>query len=455
MQARLSGALWLSGSLTAHPGVQDSIDHAALGEFAAAGAAGESVVTPHSDHLRCGHANHSEASFGAMKVSSIETRHCDAGWRNYHFVRLTTEDGIVGWSEYDEHQGATGVTSVVERLAAYVVGARVQDTERVFARLHALARQSMSGVMAMGIGAVENALLDAKGKLLGVPCYDLLGGRVRDRIRVYWSHCGTWRIAHPGMHGPVVSGLDGIRALGAEVREAGFTALKTNIFDYSGEQVTGWAPGFGRPFQPDQNVDRHIIRQLRAHLQAFRDGAGPDVDILVDLNYNAKPEGYLRILRALADLDIFWFEIDSPHPEALADVRRGSPHAIASCESILTPTAYLPWFRLQAMDVAIIDAVWNGAWQSMKIAAIADAHQVNVAPHNYYGHLATMISAHLCAAVPNLRIMETDVDRGPWDGELFTAAPEIRDGHLRLPDTPGWGTEPDEAALARHPPKEH
>ena len=170
--------------------------------------------------------------------------------------------------------------------------------------------------MAMGIGAIENALLDAKAKLLGVPCCDLLGGRVRDRIRVYWSHCGTWRIAHPGMHGPVVSGLDDIRALGAEVREAGFTALKTNIFDYRGERVTGWAPGFGRPFQPDQNVERHVIRQLRAHLEAFRDGAGPDVDILVDLNYNARPEGYLRILRALADLDIFWFEIDSPHPEA-------------------------------------------------------------------------------------------------------------------------------------------
>ena len=390
-----------------------------------------------------------------VKVLSIETRHCDAGWRNYHFVKLTAEDGIVGWSEYDEHQGATGVTSVVERLAASVVGERVQDTERVFARLHAQARQSMSGVMAMGIGAIENALLDAKAKLLGVPCCELLGGRVRERIRVYWSHCGTWRIAHPGMHGPVVSGLDDIRALGAEVREAGFTALKTNIFDYRGERVTGWAPGFGRPFQPDQNVERHIIRHLRAHLEAFRDGAGRDLDILVDLNYNARPEGYLRILRALADLDIFWFEIDSPHPEALADVRRGSSHPIASCESLITPTAYLPFFRLQAMDVAIIDAVWNGAWQSMKIAALADAHQVNVAPHNYYGHLATMIGAHLSAAVSNLRIMETDVDRGPWDEELFTVAPEIRDGYLHLPDTPGWGTEPDEAALARHPPREH
>ena len=79
-----------------------------------------------------------------MKIRSLETRHCDAGWRNYHFVKLTTEDGLVGWSEYDEHQGATGVTQVIENLSPTVIGERVLDNERIFARLQALARQSMS-----------------------------------------------------------------------------------------------------------------------------------------------------------------------------------------------------------------------------------------------------------------------------------------------------------------------
>ncbi|MDE0008630.1 MAG: mandelate racemase/muconate lactonizing enzyme family protein, partial [Gammaproteobacteria bacterium] len=142
-----------------------------------------------------------------MKVRSIETRHCDSGWRNYHFVKLTTEDGVVGWSEYDEHQGAIGVTTVVEKLTPMVLGERVHDVERVFARLHGRARQSMSGVMAMGIGAIENALLDAKAKTLGVPCYDLLGGKVRDAVRVYWSHCGTWRIARGDFYPPPVKTL--------------------------------------------------------------------------------------------------------------------------------------------------------------------------------------------------------------------------------------------------------
>jgi L-alanine-DL-glutamate epimerase-like enolase superfamily enzyme len=105
------------------------------------------------------------------------------------------------------------------------------------------------------------------------------------------------------------------------------------------------------------------------------------------------------------------------------------------------------------MDVVIVDALWNGVFQSIKIASMADAHQLHVAPHNYYGHLATFVNAHLAAAVPNLRIMETDIDRLPWDDELFTATPEYRDGKLQLPSDPGWGCEPDEDALERHPPE--
>ena len=105
------------------------------------------------------------------------------------------------------------------------------------------------------------------------------------------------------------------------------------------------------------------------------------------------------------------------------------------------------------MDVAIIDAVWNGVWQSMKIANTAEAFDVNIAPHNFYSHLATMMNTHFAAAVPNLRIMEHDVDRLPWDDELFTHAPEIEDGHIIVPQGPGWGTEPNEEAMRARPPK--
>jgi L-alanine-DL-glutamate epimerase-like enolase superfamily enzyme len=390
-----------------------------------------------------------------MKVVSIETLACDAGWRNYHFVKLTTDSGIVGWSEYDEGFGAPGVSAVIERLAPRVIGQAVGEHERIYAELYCATRPGAGGIVALGIAAIENALLDAKAKGLGVPVYELLGGKVRDRIRVYWSHCATWRINHPAYYQPAITDLDGVKAIGREVREKGFTALKTNIFTYDAEHknARGWRPGFGVPFMPELNVERAVLDNLVMHLEALREGAGPRVDILLDLNFNAKTEGYLKLLRAVAHLDLFWVEIDSYSPEALGLIRRASPHPISSCETLLGLREFLPYFREQAMDVAIVDTPWNGVWQSMKIAAAAEAHEVNVAPHNFYGHLCTMMNAHFSAAVPNLRIMETDIDRIAWDHELFTHVPEIIDGYLVLPARPGWGTEPIETAIRARPPK--
>lgn len=383
-------------------------------------------------------------------IQSVETRHCDAGWRNYHFLRITTDDGIVGWSEYDENQGATGITTVIEEMGPTLIGEPVTDLERIRAQLVAQARQSLTGVMAMAIGAIENAVLDAKAKQLGVPCADLLGGAVREEIPVYWSHCGTYRITRPEWYEPVRT-LEDVTALGEEVRGSQFTALKTNIFDFSSDEPMNWAPGFGRPFHPSITIERSQIRALRRYLEALREGAGSDVDILLDLNYNAKPEGYIRILQELADFELFWVEIDTPSAPALADVRRESPHPISSCETLIPHEAFVPYIREHAMDIVIIDALWNGVFQSMKIAGMADAHQLHIAPHNYYGHLATFMNAHLAAAVPNLRIMETDIDRLPWDDDLFTTVPEYENGNLQLPSDPGWGCAPDEDGLERHP----
>jgi L-alanine-DL-glutamate epimerase-like enolase superfamily enzyme len=388
-----------------------------------------------------------------MKVTRVETLACDAGWRNYHFVKLTTDAGIVGWSEFAEGFGSPGLATIIDKLATRVVGKTVGEHERIYADLYGATRPAAGGVIAQALGAIENALLDAKAKALGVPCYELLGGKIRDRIRLYWSHCATWRINHPNFYKPAITDLDGVKAIGREVREKGFGAAKTNIFLYEDGKPQGWRPGFSAPFSPELNVDRKVLRNLRMHLEALRDGTGPDVDILLDLNFNARTEGYLEILRAIADLDMFWVEIDTYNPQALGYIRRQSPHPISSCETLLTLREFLPYFREQAMDVAIVDTPWNGVWQSMKVAAAAEAHEVNVAPHNFYGHLCTMMSTHFAAAVPNLRIMEIDIDRLAWDHELVTHVPEIENGYLVLPDRPGWGTEPNEEAIRAHPPK--
>jgi L-alanine-DL-glutamate epimerase-like enolase superfamily enzyme len=390
-----------------------------------------------------------------MKVTGIETLSCDAGWRNYQFLKLTTDGGVVGWSEFAEGFGSPGVGAVIARLAPRVVGQPVGEHERIYAELYCATRPGAGSVIAQALGAIENALLDAKAKALGVPCYELLGGKVRDRLRVYWSHCATWRITHSAWYRPAITDLDGVKAIAREAREKGFSALKTNIFLYEpgGKNPKGWRPGFGAPFQPELNVDRTVLRNIRMHLEALREGGGPDVELLLDLNFNAKTEGYLKIVREIADLDMLWVELDTFSPEALGFIRRQSPHPIASCETLIGVRELMPYLNAQAVDAAIVDVPWNGAWQSLKMASLAEAHEVNVAPHNFYGHLCTMMAAHFCAAVPNFRIMETDLDRLAWDDELVSHPPVFENGHLMLPDRPGWGTEPNEEAIRAHPPK--
>jgi L-alanine-DL-glutamate epimerase-like enolase superfamily enzyme len=391
-----------------------------------------------------------------MRLQRFEILHCDAGWRNFSFLKLTTADGLTGISEFNECYGSPGLGGVVERLAAEIMGDDPRAHERIGAKLYAFTRQAPGGIAQQAIAAIENAVLDLKARALGIPIYELLGGPLRERLRLYWSHCGSYRLgataAHTGRE--PIEGLADLETLGREVRERGFRALKTNIFLFDGTPRLHM-PGFTRsPGWPELNVDDGLVEALRAQLAALRAGAGADVGIHLDLNFNFKTEGYLRIARALDDLGLAWFEIDSFDPAALAWIRRALRTPLASCESLFGTRGFRPFFEQQSMDVAIVDVPWNGIWQSLKIAAMAEAFEVNVAPHNFYGHLSTMMSAHFCAAIPNFRIMEIDIDDVPWKDDIVTVAPRIEDGHLLLPDGPGWGTELDEDAIRAHPVRE-
>jgi galactonate dehydratase len=385
-------------------------------------------------------------------ISEVKTLSCSNSWRNYFFLKITTEDGIVGWSEFDEYFGSPGVSAVIDQISHRMIGKSAMHHEHIREDLRNVTRPGSGGVVGQALGAIENALLDIKAKALEVPCHVLLGGKVRDKIRVYWSHCVSYR-TRAQHFSPGITDMSGVRQIAREVGERGFTALKTNIFHYDVEdRIEGWSPGFGRPYEPGRNVERKTLKDLRRLLEVMRAEAGPGIDILLDLNFNGKTDGYVKMLREIADLDLFWVEIDTLDPKALAYIRSHSRHPIASCETLIGLQQFLPFFREGAIDVAIIDTPWNGVWQSMKIAAAAEAYEINVACHNFYGHLCTMMNAHFCAAVPNLTIMETDIDRVAWDHELFTHVPEFRDGHLILPDRPGWGTEPVEEMLAKYPP---
>ena len=394
---------------------------------------------------------------GNLTIAGVESLHADAGWRTYDFLKITTESGLVGWSEYNESFGGLGVSALIDGLAPAIIGKDARAYEAHVALLYALRRQASGGAVQQAIGAIENALLDVKARALDVPVYELFGGPVRDRIRVYWSHCGSYRVNHAAAMGtPPVRTLDDVVALGKEVVARGYTALKTNVLllDDDPRGPRGHVPGFARGDGfPELNADRAVVDAARQQLAAFREGAGSGMDILVDLNFNYKTEGYVTMARAMEPFDLFWVEIDSRDPKALHYIRSRTTIPVASCECLFGRKDFRPFLEAQSMDVAIIDTPWNGLAETLKIASMADAYEVNVAPHNFYSHLATMMSANVAAVVPNLRIMEVDEDRVSWQDDFVTRKPVIEDGYLRLPDGPGWGTEIDEAAVRAHPAK--
>src|ERR1700719_314445 len=172
-----------------------------------------------------------------MKITKLETLHCDAGWRVNSFLKISTDEGITGWSEFMEGYGAQGLATVIEKLGQRLIGQDPRPVERHSALLYAATRQAAGGITQMAIAAIENALVDIKAKALGVPVYELLGGPVRDRLQVYWSHCGTYRARYADRIKELagvdpVRSLDDIVALGEEVRRKGFKGLKTNLIRF-------------------------------------------------------------------------------------------------------------------------------------------------------------------------------------------------------------------------------
>jgi len=386
-----------------------------------------------------------------LKIVAIDDLHADGGWRVFSFLKITTDAGIVGWSEYNESYGSRGVTAAIRALAPQLIGADPHPVEALSARLQQATRQAAGGINQQAIAAIEHALLDVKAKALGVPVYELFGGPLRTRLDVYFSHCGTYRFRRAADIGvPPIASLDDVRALGREVAQRGFRALKTNIFRFDGPvpYVYGSGPSAG---YPDTNVDRALLRAVEEELAAFAAGAGPDVGIMLDLNFNFKTDGYLQVARAVEPFGLRWLELDLFDPAAVAQIRRGSRVPIASGESIYGRVDFKPYFEAQALDVAVVDVVWNGYLEALRIAVLADSFGVNVAPHNFYGPLADLITANFCATIPNFRLMEIDGDTVPWKNDLVDRPAQLAGGALVLGDRPGWGADVNEDAVRAHP----
>ncbi len=388
-----------------------------------------------------------------MRITAIDDVHCDGGWRTFSFLKLSTDSGLVGWSEFSQNYGSPGLGAAVRALGARLLGEDPRDVRRLTDYLAGITRQAPGGANQQAVAAIHNALLDVKAKALEVPVYEMLGGAMRTRLPAYWSHCGSYRLTHAELIGkPAVLAPADLVALGAEVAAAGFGALKCNIPTFDGPVPAMFMPGFpDRPRGEPLNPSRRATRALTETVAALRHGAGPDLAIMVDLNFNFRPEGYIDCLRQLRDVDLDWIELDVLDPDALAAVRHESHVSVASGESLFGRRQYKPFLTARSMDVVIIDVLWNGLLESLDIASMADACELSVAPHNFYSHMSSVISAHFCALVPNFRIMETDVDDVPWKDDLVTPAPVVEQGNFVVPSGPGWGAEVNEDVAAAHP----
>jgi galactonate dehydratase len=387
-----------------------------------------------------------------MKVTNVETMICDAGWRPWTFVKIQTDNGLTGYGECSDNRTPRAIAGCVEDLKSLLLGQDPRPIERLYWDMYRATRQSPGGIAAKAIAGIDCALWDIKAKALGVPVYELFGGPTRDQVRLYWSHCGTTRARYGKALGtPPLRTLDDIANLGREVVSRGFTALKTNIV-LPGEPAQVFMQGFGGGSgTTDQVVMPAVIRVIENLIGTFRGAVGPDVDICLDLNFNFKTEACLRIAKAVEPFNLLWLEIDMYDPDALLQIKQSTTTRICSGENLYTLRGYRPYFEKHALDVAMIDVPWNGFAQSKKIGDLAETYELNVAPHNYYSHLSTLMSAHLCAVLPNVRIMEIDIDDVPWKDDIVTEPLDIKDGYLQIPSRPGWGADLNEREIAKHP----
>jgi L-alanine-DL-glutamate epimerase-like enolase superfamily enzyme len=387
-----------------------------------------------------------------MKIGRIETFLCDAGWRCWVFVKVETDDGLVGWGECSDGRLPHALVGAVRDFGGALLGEDPRQVEKLYWKMYRISRQHLGGSAHRAMAGIELALWDIKARALGISVSELHGGPVRERQQIYWSHCGTVRAHDWELVGkPPIRSYADITALGKEAVARGFTALKTNIV-IPGEHARVYSPGFDpRGENGDGVVTAQTLHQIDTLIGTFREAVGPDVGIALDLNYNFKTDGVQRIAKLLEPYRMQWVECDTWDPIALRQIKESTSTPIASLESLITSKQYRPYLEQHAVDTCIIDLPWNGWIQGKRVADMAESVEINVAPHNHYSHLADCIAAQFCGTLPNVKIMEIEIDDVPWKKDLVTAPPTIEDGYIQVPSGPGWGTALHEEALRAHP----
>ena len=390
-----------------------------------------------------------------MKITRVQTFIVDGGFRPWSFVKIeTSEPGLIGWGDCSDWGAPGPVTATVAHLAELIIGRDPMQVEAIWWDLAAASIRHNGGIAWKAMAGIDSALWDIRGKALNAPVWQLLGGKLRDELRLYWSHCGSTRSSHAELLGlPPCQTSDDLRRLAEEVLERGYTAVKTNLMplrDRPGDHLE-----LGR-FSPETgDAPPQVLRNALAITGTLREALGPDVDIALDVAFWFRPGGAIKLARALEPHALMWLEVETFDADALQLVRNSTRTPICTGESLYGQQGFLPFLQRRSQDIIMPDLSWNGITMGKKLADLAHAHETLFAPHNCHSPLATLIAAQVCATVPNFFILEFDVDDAPWRDDLLTRLLEIRDGRLQVPQGPGLGADLIEEELLKHPPGDY
>jgi len=361
-----------------------------------------------------------------MKISGIDTYLVDVGRRNLCFVKVLTDEGLYGVGEAYSAGPDLATAKTIDYFADWLVGLDPMDIEGIWQRLYVGSRFPGGSVVYSALSGIDHALWDLKGRALGVPVYQLLGGKCRERIRVYQN---------PGGSTPEETAENALR-----LRERyGFTAFKTN------------------PLPPDQHERAwpRVLEQVEAKMALLRDRLGYDVEIGLDPHAKLlEPAKAVDLCNVVAPFRPMFVEepLRPENMEALAGVRAKVSVPIATGEMLYTKWEFRDLLRLQAVDIIQPDiCVCGGVTEMKKIAAVAEAEYVPVAPHNPMGPVATAVNAQFAATAPTFLILAYHVDTESPRRDLAQEPYERVDGYLVLPDKPGFGIELNEEYYRQHP----
>ena len=374
-----------------------------------------------------------------MKVTGIDTFLVKSLGRPWMYCAVRTDEGITGYSEFGVGDLAKGLQGLVEDLSRHIIGKDPRSVEQHYTNMVRSSRSAYGGATWMAIAGIELALWDVKGKAMGVPVHELVGGPTRSEQKVYWSHLVSFQSTnYKALGREPLRNYDDIKALMRMALDAGYDTVKTNI-QIPGDPFRTISQGTTGPH--DQVLSRDLQNAAVRQISAMREEAGPDAHICLDVNVNFKAEAQIRLGQALEPYDLMWMEIDNLDAESLRMVKNATRTPICSGEQKLGPLNYLELLQNRSMDFMKLDVQWQGFIPARRAANMAELFDINVAPHNYNSHLSNFQTMNLCASINNVRISESDPVQAPWREELFTVLPEVNNGMMKIPTGPGWGTE--------------